>query len=330
MKNGLIITICFLLLSCEKLIMNESPKNTPQENFEHLWNFANENYTFFEYKHINWDSVKTVFQKKISPEISDDSLFNVLAEMTAILRDGHSSLSSDIRKYQYYFFLDRPSNFDSYLLYKNYLEPNNFETVTPFKIMEIGNIGYMYYGSFEDEFTEKQLDYIINKFADKKGIIIDIRNNTGGDADFINLLTGRFTDDKVLAGYNQFKNGPGKNDYTDKISFYVHPGGNVRYTGKIVVLVNRMVYSSANFATLFFRALPNVTLIGDITGGGGGIPSYNELPNGWIFRCSSSIQTTPDGIITEGGIPPDIYESINSSGENKDGILERAIYEIQK
>ena len=91
-----------------------------------------------------------------------------------------------------------------------------------------------------------------------------------------------------------------------------------------------MVYSSANFATLFFRALPNVTLIGDITGGGGGIPSYNELPNGWIFRCSSSIQTTPDGIITEGGIPPDIYESINSAGENKDGILERAIYEIQK
>lgn len=331
MKKSIYIIIASLLfVSCEKILMDESPQDTPQENFDHLWNFAKENYTFFEYKHIDWDSVKYVYQSKIGSGISNDSLFNVLAEMTAVLKDGHSSLISDFRKYQYNFFLNRPANFDSYLLQKEYLVPNNYEIVSPFKIMEIDDIGYIYYSSFEEEITNKQLDYVLNKLKDKKGIIIDIRNNTGGSADFINPLVGRFTNERVLVGYNQFKNGPGKNDYTDKIPFYVEPSGDIRFTGNVVVLINRLVYSSANFATSFFSTLPNVTLIGDITGGGGGIPNYTELPNGWIFRCSSSIQTTYDGIITEGGIAPDIYESINNAGDDKDGILERAIYELKK
>ncbi|MBN1181280.1 MAG: S41 family peptidase [Bacteroidales bacterium] len=329
MKGIYVIIICSLLVGCEKVFVDDIPEDIPQENFDYFWNFANENYTFFEYKHINWDSIKTAYQQKVSQDITDDSLFNILAKMTSALKDGHSFLISDVRKYQYYFFLDRPENFDSYVLRKRYLEPNNYEIVYPFEIMELDDIGYIYYGSFENEFTDKQLDYIFNKFSDKKGIIIDIRNNTGGSADYINLLAGRFTDEKVLAGYNQFKNGPGENDYTAKISFYVHPSGNIRFTGDVIVLINRLVFSSANLACVCFAALPNITLIGDKTGGGGGIPRYTELPNGWIFTCSSSIQTLPDGTITEDGIVPDIYESINSAGEGRDGILERAIDELR-
>jgi hypothetical protein len=310
--------------------MDDFPADTPQNNFEHMWNFTRETFTFFEYKHINWDSIKIVYQNRIYGDMSDDSLFSVLSEMTDVLKDGHSSLQSDLKKHQYYFFLDRPTNFNYDLLLRNYFQLNKAEYIGPFVVMELGNLGYIYYGSFMDDFTDEQLDYIFKNFREKRGIVFDMRNNTGGAVDNIGKIVGRFTDEEVLAGYNQFKSGPGPEDLTEKVSFYVHPDGNVRYTGPVAVLTNRVIYSAAHFTAVHFRALTNVILIGDRTGGGGGIPSYTELPNGWIFRCSASIQTTPDGVITEGGIEPDIYETMDSQGEGKDGILERAIEQLNQ
>ena len=40
----------------------------------------------------------------------------------------------------------------------------------------------------------------------------------------------------------------------------------------IVVLVNRHSYSATNFFSAYMSTLPNVTLIGDQSGGGGGVP----------------------------------------------------------
>jgi len=34
------------------------------------------------------------------------------------------------------------------------------------------------------------------------------------------------------------------------------------------------------------RVNPNITLIGDRTGGGGGTPAFLELPTGWMYRFS--------------------------------------------
>jgi hypothetical protein len=216
MKNIIILITVFSLIftGCEKVLMEDVPENTPQENFDFLWTFAKEHYTFFDYKNINWDSVKTVHQQRITPNMSDDSLFAVLADMTNALQDAHSTLWSETHTYAYWdYYLDRSSNYDWYLLHKNYFEPNDYEILGSFYIMETSNVGYMSYTSFKDPFSDEQFDYILTKFKDKKGVIVDLRNNRGGDAANIDRLVGRFTDEEVLAGYNQFKTGPGENDY---------------------------------------------------------------------------------------------------------------------
>jgi C-terminal processing protease CtpA/Prc len=94
----------------------------------------------------------------------------------------------------------------------------------------------------------------------------------------------------------------------------------------IVVLINRHSYSATNFFAAFMSTLPNVTLIGDKSGGGGGIPVSFELPNGWAFRLSATRTYLPDGTNIEDGIAPDIYQNTGPEDEVKgmDAILERA------
>lgn len=55
-----------------------------------------------------------------------------------------------------------------------------------------------------------------------------------------------------------------------------------------MVLTNRFCYSGANYFTTAVKNLPHVTVLGDTTGGGGGIPAYTELTNGWGLRVSTT------------------------------------------
>ncbi|MEM1215921.1 MAG: S41 family peptidase, partial [Bacteroidota bacterium] len=94
----------------------------------------------------------------------------------------------------------------------------------------------------------------------------------------------------------------------------------------IVVLTNRLSYSATNFFAGFMSQLPQVTIIGDRSGGGGGIPVSYELPNGWKFRLSASRTYLLDGQDIETGIEPDIYQGTGPEDEIKgvDAIIERA------
>jgi Peptidase family S41. len=74
------------------------------------------------------------------------------------------------------------------------------------------------------------------------------------------------------------------------------------------------------------RILPLVTIIGDKTGGGSGLPFTSELPNGWNVRFSSSPHFDANMEQIEWGIDPDIKVDISSTDYNKgiDTIIERA------
>ena len=68
-----------------------------------------------------------------------------------------------------------------------------------------------------------------------------------------------------------------------------------------------MCYSAANEFTNAIRSLDNVTIIGDKTGGGGGMPISSELYNGWQIGYSTNPMFDIEKNHTESGIEPDIY-----------------------
>jgi C-terminal processing protease CtpA/Prc len=79
------------------------------------------------------------------------------------------------------------------------------------------------------------------------------------------------------------------------------------------------------------KSFPNVLLVGDTTGGGGGLPTGGQLPNGWTYRFSVSQLLDLNGNnFAESGVPPDILASLDFTDLTQDEIIERAIDEILK
>ncbi|MFY0672063.1 MAG: peptidase S41 [Bacteroidia bacterium] len=329
MKKLLNLTLLIVLLtSCERAFFEEVPENTPKSIFEQTWNFANEEYSFFRFKGIDWDSVYTIYEPKISNEMSDEALFDTLSNMLYLLRDGHVNLKSDFnRSRNWTWYLDYADNFDQYVLERNYFKQEQ-QFVGPFVVYDFGNVGYVYYSSFGSSVGSSDMNYIIEKFKDHKGLIIDVRNNFGGSLGNVSAIGERFIDSTTVVAFTRAKNGTERNDFSDFEDFeFTFRENQSHFNKPVVVLTNRKSYSAGNYFPTCMSALDNVTIMGDVTGGGGGAPSFIELTNGWLLRVSTTQLFTTKGVNTEDGLTPDILygDTDTEMKAGKDVILEAAI-----
>ena len=319
----LTLIFCFSFPSCVKI---EDYPNDPKGNFEALWKILDEHYCFFDYKGVNWDSIHTVYSQRIDNSMSSESLFMTLNEMLQELKDGHVNLITpfDVGRY-WKWFEDYPKNFSADLV-DNYLGTNYaISGGIRYTILE-DNIGYMYYGDFSSAQGEANLDYIIDKFSICDGIIIDVRNNGGGLLSNAENLAARFMNEKTLVGYIQHKDGKGHNDFSKPLARYVTPSTRLRYQKPVIVLTNRGCYSATNDFVNAMRYCPNVTIVGDKTGGGSGLPFHSEIPNGWSVRFSACPMFDADMQQTEFGIDPDIHVDLSDRDVRKgnDTLIETA------
>ena len=93
-----------------------------------------------------------------------------------------------------------------------------------------------------------------------------------------------------------------------------------------MLLVNRSCYSAANTFTCGMKEMPLVTIMGDKTGGGSGLPFTSELPIGWSVRFSASPHYDARMQHIEFGIDPDIVVSLDEAlaAQGKDSMIEAA------
>ncbi len=377
----------FLLLcttSCGRLMVGSNPENTPTANYESFYTQVKENYSFFEEKAINWDSMDIAYRPLVHDSLSNDSLYLILSKMLYALQDGHVNLFiRNDRSSNADWYLDYPANFNQEFVHRTYWG-KDYQISEALLHTWMDSIGYVYYGAFSASFNKKNLDYVLNRFAKAKGLIIDVRSNGGGSMGNVYRLVERFVPEKAFMGSIQRKAGKGAADFSEPDSLFVAPlvdyakrakaraeakakaEAKKRRKGQsleeekekeetaeasakppkrlgagqwsvadstgmflqkpIVVLTNRKSYSATNFFAAFMSTLSNVTILGDKSGGGGGVPVSFELPNGWAFRISATRTYLPDGTTIENGIEPDIYQSTGPEEEIQgiDAIIERA------
>ena len=129
-----------------------------------------------------------------------------------------------------------------------------------------------------------------------------------------------------MVNYAIIKTGPAHDDFSDPEPVIVEPHDGIRYEKPVMVLTDRGTYSSGSLLALATKALPNVTLVGDTTGGGLGMPNGGQLPNGWSYRFSITQSLTLDHRPDyENGVPPDSPTQLDWSDLTRDEILEEAI-----
>jgi len=323
----LLLLLPFLFLSgCEDMSMQMS--GNPRTNFDALWTILDRNYCFFDYKEIDWDALHEEYSRRITSNMDNDALFKLMGEMLAELKDGHVNLSAshDITRY-WNWQDDFPPNFDP-AVQKHYLgneDDYNRAAGMWYKILE-DNVGYLYYSSFTSDVGEGSLDQVLNRLAICKGLIIDVRNNGGGNLTNVEKITSRFFNERRLIGYISHKVGPGHDEFSPLYPKYVESSDRVRYQKPVVVLTNRGCYSATNEFVSIMKYAAKVTVIGDKTGGGSGLPFSSELPNGWSVRFSASPMFSAEKEHIEFGVEPDVYVSMQQSDKdkNRDTIIEAA------
>lgn len=328
-KLTILLLWMFFFCACSSY---DEPENTGNDIFMTLWRIIDERYCFFDEKEVDWAEVGAKYARKLKPRMTQQEFFDICADMLAELRDGHVNLISPFdTAYYRRWWTDYSQDFDLRTLQQYYLE-FDYHTVNGiiYKVLP-GGVGYMYYPSFSYDVGEGNLDYILSAFRDCKGLIIDVRDNGGGDLTNIRPFVGRLIERKITGGYIRHKTGPGHSDFSEPYPIEYEPAqaGRVKWNKPVAVLTNRSCFSAANDFVSVMKQLPSVTVIGARTGGGGGIPFTSELPNGWRVRFSASPVTDAMGRSIEQGIEPAegcrLHSPADELAQGRDAILDFAL-----
>lgn len=325
----LVITgiLTFTLGSC---IDEDEFDNTPQGNFEALWKIIDERYCFLDYKQkeigLDWNAAYNKYKVRVNKDMSSAQLFEVLTEMLGELRDGHVNLiASHNLGRNWSWFENYPTNFSDTLLRRYMGTDYRISSGLKYRILNDG-IGYIRYESFSDPIGDGGLDDALIHMMLCQGLIIDIRGNGGGELTYADMLASRFCNNKTLVGYLQHKTGKGHSDFSELKPRYLEPSSGIRWQKPVCVLTNRHVYSAANEFAMYMRAMPNVKIVGDHTGGGAGMPFSSSLPNGWVVRFSAVPSYDVNKQSIEFGIDPDYKIDMTDSdfAKGEDTIIEFA------
>ena len=300
----------------------------PVENVEALWQFIDTRYCYVEEKGVDWNAIHDEYieKAKLLKRGAQMPLFDLCAEMLNTLQDGHVNLISNFDVSHCTSWYDSfPTNFDSQLQQK-YLK--NYRTAGElyYSVIEKDNIGYIYYPSFNGSFGPGNIYWIFQTFheCDCKGLIIDVRNNGGGNINRAYMLSSPFFTENRVVGYWQHKTGPGHHEFSEMEELKSDTALIAsKWDRPVVVLCNRRSYSATNTFINIMRYADNAKIVGGTSGGGGGMPMSYELPCGWMVRFSSVRMYDRDKKDIEQGIEPDVAVDMVSS--DKDDIIEKAI-----
>jgi C-terminal processing protease CtpA/Prc len=221
------------------------------------------------------------------------------------------------------------------------------------------NIAYVALNSFTDAKIDTLFENLLPSLDKTKGIIIDLRNNGGGDDGIAFNIVKHFIKDSVLVGssatfrrfnpylqatgrYVKVADTAGHPDRRDAwllyngYSLYDEPGtlkskvekSIKRITAPVVILTGSNTASAAEDFIIVTDNQKHIVTIGEPTYGSSGMPYTFDLPGGGAAKVCVKRDTYPDGREFVGyGIQPHIkvVPTVKDYLENKDVILEAAL-----
>lgn len=335
----IIILLSCLFFGCEKVFLGEDEANTPVNNFELFWNDFDQNYSLFQPRGWDWDSIYTVYSPQVNDQTTDVELWGIFEDMIAYLDDSHTFVAAPPPLDRFFASGSEGDSivaeqFSMDLLKSSYLE--NVKDI-PYTDEEYdflyGNIqnkdiGYIYLKGIETS-NNDFMDEVLQDIGKHKAIILDLRSNFGGDDQTSEAIAGRFADGEHFVYTVQEKNGPEHTDFSDKIEYYTGKIGKEHFSKPLIVLTDQNTVSAAEILLLHLKSFDQVTQIGTVTSGDfSDISMRKFLPNGWQYQFSIMLFLLPDGSSLDGiGHIPDIQiqNTIPEIQAGEDKVLERAM-----
>lgn len=164
--------------------------------------------------------------------------------------------------------------------------------------------------------------------ANVKGVIIDLRDNPGGEDEMAVKMAGHFVGEKKFYEYASYYNRNTRKFEINYSEAYTIKPSEPIYKGKVAILINNRTSSSGEGLPLALKGLPNVKIVGfTSTNGSFGVvtsPIKIKMPEGYILQIPDGRSLNQDKVIQgdcdytgQGGVEPDIKIPLNEETFNK-------------
>lgn len=221
---------------------------------------------------------------------------------------------------------------------RNALAPNT--PSTEFKVLP-GNIGYIALNQFENETVVKEFEAAFDEIAKTDALIIDIRNNGGGNSGNGGRILAYFTEQKYLttSSWRTRQYRPSYRAWGTLEEWFDNGAGRFginapkHYLKPVIVLISPRTFSAAEDFAIAFDVLKRGKMMGEPTGGSTGQPLFFKMPGGGGARVCTKRDRYPDGREFVGvGIKPDIpvTQTLADFRAGRDTVLEAAADELRK
>jgi C-terminal processing protease CtpA/Prc len=165
----------------------------------------------------------------------------------------------------------------------------------------------------------------IDQARDAKVLVIDIRNYP---SEFVVFTLGGYLVPSA-APFARFTTGSASNPGAFTMGTTVsHSPRTPRFAGTVVILVDEMTQSQAEYTSMAFRVAPGAIVVGSTTAGADGNVSPIPLPGGAEGRISGIGVFYPDGRATQRvGIVPDLVvrPTVDGIRAGRDEVLEAGV-----
>jgi carboxyl-terminal processing protease len=297
--------------------------------FDSLWSTFDRDYSYFDYKQIDWDALRTTFQPQAIAAADQRGFIAVIRDMLGRLHDQHvivrnpAGLAMPTYDPQYFINWDR-SVWQQYINRANWTQGQN-----DWGYGVLDGIPYISINGWNSSsIRTPDFDAAFERFRSAPKLILDVRANGGGNDQLALEIAGRFARTSVVFGSVKFRNGPSHSDFGPLMTRVLNPRGPWQYEGSVLLLIGRRCLSSNESFIEAMRQLPNVTLVGDRTGGSTGNPGSFPLALGWSYTVSRWIEYTADNqVIEDVGIAPDVFVPATASDfmQGRDPVLDWAL-----
>ncbi len=206
--------------------------------------------------------------------------------------------------------------------------------------MLAGDVAYISLDHFESEDGVKAFEAALPTIMRAKGLIIDVRDNGGGDTGYgLEVLSHLAKGPIATARELERNESPylrASRDFMQLTPRQSNPFEREHaayFSGPVAVLAGPKTFSAAEDFLMSFDTMKRGTIVGSATGGSTGQPMFINLPGGGSGRICVKNDTYPDGKRFVGvGILPQVAVSptVADVRAGRDTVLERALALIAK
>lgn len=191
----------------------------------------------------------------------------------------------------------------------------------------IDGLGYIRIGTFSASGVIEAFDQALDELVDCPALILDVRENGGGDTAIARPILGRLVRERTQYAWMARRQGDGLGE---RWAEFVEPRGST-YDGPVVVLVDRFSVSMAEGFAMAIHGMKRGRIVGTRMAGLGAAIGRVELP---YLGASAQISTEP--VYHVDGTPrwmlrPDVeVDLLKADPDNEDPILDAGLLEVRR